>query len=160
LKKEVLEKLPISRDFWLQRTQRPKNSRPLKVECSKAQIFASVHAIHELHFSDVVLTPFSGLVILQALFHKLRFKNRFAKCLGARRHATMLGLYTMMLLLIVHFMIGFCRLHDVAYNTDDPMVARVPGLRWLPSAARRCPGRCVSSPAPTRGTCAHFRTNW
>jgi len=47
----------------------------------------------------------------------------------------MYGLHTVMLLLIVHIMIGFRRLHDVAYYADDPMVARVLGLRRLPSAA-------------------------
>jgi hypothetical protein len=105
------------------------------VKYSKAQIFASVHAIPELQFSDVALTSFSGLVVLQALFHKLRLKGRLAKCFGARRGATMYGLHTVMLLLIVHIMIGFRRLHDVAYYADDPMVARVLGLRRLPSVA-------------------------
>ena len=45
---------------------------------SRPQVVAPIHAIPELRFEDQRLTSFSGLVIFQALFQRLRLKERLA----------------------------------------------------------------------------------
>ena len=105
------------------------------MKSSKSQIFSRVYGLPEIIFTDVSLTSFSGLVIFQSLFERLRLKERLKCCFTPGRGGPMCGMATIMMLLIVHIIIGFRRLRDVEYYGDDPMVLRVLGLRRAPSVA-------------------------
>lgn len=105
------------------------------MKSSKTQIFSRVHGLPEIIFADVRLTSFAGLVIFQALFERLRLKERLKRCFTPRTGGPMCGMPTIMLLLIVQILIGFRRLRDVEYYGDDPMALRVLGLRRAPSVA-------------------------
>lgn len=108
--------------------------RPRTVKLSKAQVAAPVHALPELRFEDQRLTSFAGLVIFQALFQRLRLKERLRKALtGARTVAYQP--HTLVMMLVVHLVLGFRRLRDRDYYRDDPLVQRVLGLRRLPDVS-------------------------
>lgn len=102
---------------------------------SKAQIHTSVHTLPQLRFSDVRLTSFAGLVVFQALFTRLRLKERLRGCFAATERGRAWDPATIIMVLIVHIIMGFRRLHDVAYYGDDVMALRVLGLRRVPSVA-------------------------
>jgi hypothetical protein len=104
------------------------------VNSSKAEIHANYHKIPRLQFSgEQKLTSYAGLVIFQALFAKLQFKSRLQSCFehlsGAYGHGAIV------MLLVVHLLLGFRRLRGLDYYRDDPLVARVVGLRQLPDVA-------------------------
>lgn len=105
------------------------------MKSSKTQIFSRVYTLPEICFADEKLTSFAGLVIFQALFSRLRLKERLKRCFTSGKGGPMCGMATIMILLIVHILIGFRRLRDVEYYGDDPMVLRVLGLRRAPSVA-------------------------
>ena len=105
------------------------------MKSSKSQIFSRVYTLPEISFADEKLTSFAGLMIFQALFARLRLRERLKSCFAPGKGRPMCGMATIMMLLIVHILIGFRRLHDVEYYRDDPMVLRVLGLRRAPGVA-------------------------
>jgi hypothetical protein len=113
------------------------------VKPSRAQIHTRVYRLPEIRFEDQRLTSFSGLIILQALFRKLKLRDRLGSCFGHLAKGTVVGLPTIALLLIVHLMLGYRRLRDVDRYRGDPLVARTLGLRRLPhvSTVSRCLAR-------------------
>ena len=104
----------------------------------RARIHTRVYQLPELRFEDERLTSFSGLVILQALFHKLRMQERLGDCFAHLSKGLVVGLPTVSLLLIVHLMLGYRRLRDLDYYREDPLVARTLGLRRLPHVSTVC----------------------
>lgn len=102
---------------------------------SKAQNRANFHKLPELRFEDQKLTSFSGLLLFQALFARLNLKDRLKRCFTHLDSSSTYGAHRIVLLLIVHLILGFRRLRDVSYYRDDPMVARVVGLRRLPDVS-------------------------
>ena len=121
------------------------------MKSSRAQIHTRVYRLPEIRFEDQRLTSFSGLVILQALFHRLQLRDRVSSCFGHLAKGMVVGLPTITLLLILHLMLGYRRLRDVDRYRGDPLVARTLGLRRLPhvSTVSRCPvrRRRISSPS-------------
>jgi hypothetical protein len=105
------------------------------VKYSKAQTHVNFHKIPTLRFEDPKLTSFSGLLLFQALFVRLDFKARLKRCFAHLAGSPIYGHHRIVLLLIVQIIMGFRRLRDVAYYRDDPMVARLVGLRTLPDAS-------------------------
>lgn len=99
---------------------------------SKAEVTSRVHAIPTLRFEDQSLTSFGGAVVLQRLFQVLGLKERMAGCFDGRLWARRTyGPQVMMMSLVLHLMLGFRRLRDRDSYHDDPIVARVLGLRRL-----------------------------
>lgn len=102
----------------------------------KADLHVKYHGIPQLRFDDEKrLTSFAGLVVFQALFARIGLKVRLRKCFSHLRKHSVFGLPALMLLLVVHFLLGFRRLRGLDYYRDDPLVARVVGLRRLPDVA-------------------------
>jgi hypothetical protein len=101
---------------------------------SKAQVVAPVHAIPELRFEDQRLTSFSGLVVFQALFQRLRLKERLAVVLKATRSSAYRP-QNLVMMLLVHLVLGFRRLRERDFYRDDPLVQRVLGLHRLPDVS-------------------------
>ena len=102
------------------------------MKLSKAQFHANVHTFPELRFEDQRLTSFSGSVVLQALFQKLRLRDRLQECFAHREEALVVGFRSVVLILIVHLMLGFRRLRDIDRYRDDPVVLRTLGLKRMP----------------------------
>ena len=101
---------------------------------SRPQVVAPVHAIPELRFEDQRLTSFSGLVIFQALFQRLRLKERLAAAMTDARAAAYRP-QNLVMMLVVHLLLGFRRLRERDYYRDDPLVQRVLGLQRLPDVS-------------------------
>lgn len=101
----------------------------------KAEIHSRVHTIPELRFEDQDLTSFAGLVIFQPLLQRLELGSHLRKCFRHIRRQGSYGLSTIFLLLVIHILLGYRRLRDMAYYKDDPIVLRVLGLRRMPDVA-------------------------
>ena len=102
------------------------------MKLSKTQIHAPVHSFPELRFENQRLTSFSGSVVLQALFQKLRLRSRLQDCFSHRNDKMVVGFRCIVLIMIVHLMLGFRRLRDIECYRDDPVVLRTLGLRRMP----------------------------
>ncbi|MGL6162240.1 transposase, partial [Microbulbifer sp.] len=109
--------------------------RPLAVKCSKADTIYKSHRIPKLRFENQQLTSYSGLVIFQRLFALLDLRERLRLCFRHLAVSPIFGYGRIILLLIVHFLIGFRRLRDTRFYADDPIVKRVIGLKRLPDVA-------------------------
>ena len=102
----------------------------------KADLHTKSHGIPQLRFDpERRLTSYAGLVIFQALFACLNLKARLRRCFAHLRKHAVFGLPVLVLLLIVHFLLGFRRMRGLDYYRDDPLVARIVGLRRLPDVA-------------------------
>lgn len=123
-------------NLGLLKTEKTRNRKPPQVKSSKAQIQTKIHKIPHIKFAkERRLTSYSGIVIFQALFRVLKLKARFRRCFRHLQGQKIFGHATVMLLLVVHFILGFRRLRELDYYRDDPLVARVIGLRKLPDVA-------------------------
>jgi hypothetical protein len=102
------------------------------VKYSKSEIVSRAYKIPELKFEDQNLTSFAGLIIFQPLMLGLEMKNRLFHCFRHLKTSRIFGHHVITLLLIVHLLLGYRRLRDLAYYQDDPMVKRLLGLNQLP----------------------------
>ena len=102
---------------------------------SKSQIMSRAYKIPELKFEDQNLTSFAGLIIFQPLMLGLEIKNRLFHCFRHMNLSRIFGHHVIMMLLIVHLLLGYRRLRDLAYYQDDPMVKRLLGLNQLPDSS-------------------------
>jgi len=106
------------------------------VKSSKTDIHAKFHKIPHLRYCEERrLTSYSGLVIFQALFHSMKLRARLRRCFRHLKSSRIFGHASIMLLLVVHVILGFRRLRGLDYYRDDPLVARVCGVRRLPDVA-------------------------
>ena len=101
----------------------------------KSQIESKVYKIPTIRFEDQRLTSFSGLLIFQALFARIKLKSRLKQCFRHMKVSPIFGRHLVVMLLIVHLLIGFRRLREVDYYRDDPLVLRLMGLRKLPDVS-------------------------
>jgi hypothetical protein len=102
---------------------------------SKNDVRSSAHTIPELRFQDQALTSFSGLVLFQALFATLNFKERLFGCVRHVASTAAYGLHHVIGLLVVHLLLGWRRLRDLNCYRDDPLVKRILGLSSLPDVS-------------------------
>ncbi len=108
------------------------------MKLKKSQIVSDVYKIPQLRFEDESrssLTSFAGLVIYQALFGRMKIKQRLQTCF---RHIPSGRIYTFartFLWLVVHLLLGYRRLRDRDYYADDPLVLRTLGLTKLPDTS-------------------------
>jgi hypothetical protein len=105
------------------------------VKLSKAQIHTRVHRLPELRFEDQRLTSFSGCVILQVLFQKLKLRERLRECFLHRNDRVIVGMPTIVMILILHLMLGNRRLREIERYRDDPIVLRAIGLKRMPDVS-------------------------
>lgn len=120
------------------------------MKSSKARIHAAFHKIPRLCFAtERQLTSYSGLVIVQALIAKMGLKNKLRRSLAAGSKHAVYGTASILLLVLLLVMLGFRRLRDLDYCREDPMLARVAGLRRIPDVATvsrqlaKCDDRCI-----------------
>ena len=105
------------------------------MKSSKAEIHAKYHKIPVIHFEDQRLTSFSGLLIFQLFFRRLKLKKRLKKCFDHLKVSPIFGRHLVVMLLIVHLLLGFRRLREMDYYRADPLVLRLMGLRKLPDVS-------------------------
>lgn len=106
------------------------------MKSSKADIHAKFHKIPRIRFCEERrLTSYSGLVIFQALFHSMKLRLKFRRCFQHLAGGKIFGHASIVLLLVIHVILGFRRLRGLDYYSDDPLVARVCGVRRLPDVA-------------------------
>ena len=120
------------------------------MKSSKAETHVAFHKIPRLNFTtERRLTSYSGLVVVQALIAKLGLKDRFRRCFAARRKHAIYGQPSILMLVLLMVMLGFRRLRELDYCREDPMLARVAGLRQLPDVATvsrhlaKCDDECI-----------------
>jgi hypothetical protein len=91
---------------------------------SKAEVHRKTHGLPALRFEDSQMTSFSGLILLQALFTRLGLKERLRRCFSHLTVSPIFGHATLVLCLVLHLMLGYRRLRDISYYSDDPLVMR------------------------------------
>ena len=87
---------------------------------SKAEVHCKTHGLPALRFEDSQLTSFSGLILLQALFARLGLKEKLRRCFSHLTIRPIFGHTTLVLCLVLHLMLGYRRLRDMRYYSDDP----------------------------------------
>ncbi len=99
---------------------------------SRKNTRCKAHALPQLRFEDQQLTSFSGMVLLQALFSKLKLSERLELCFRGSSKGHIYGPAKVVMILVVHLYLGYRSLNDKRYYEDDPMILRVLGLKNLP----------------------------
>jgi hypothetical protein len=102
------------------------------VKRSRSEVHRKAVVLPELRFDDQQLTSFGGIVIFQKLFAQMQLKARLQRALNK---SGIYGMASIVQLLIVHILIGFRELREVALYQEDPLIQRVLGLGVIPSAA-------------------------
>lgn len=102
---------------------------------SRAEVRGKAREPMEVRFEDQDLTSFSGLVIFQGLFRRLKLKERLWRCFRHRESRFIYADHVIVLMLIVHLLLGFRELRDTQYYRDDEMVKRLLGLKHLPEVS-------------------------
>ena len=103
---------------------------------SKAEVHRKTHGLPALRFEDSQLTSFSGLVLFQALFARLGLRERLRRCFSHLTVSPIFGHATLVLCLVLHLTLGYRRLRDMRYYSDDPLVMRTLGLSVCPMSPR------------------------
>jgi len=102
---------------------------------SRSAVHRRLHKLPTLRFETQALTSYGGLVLFQALFARLRLKERLRACFTHLERQPIFGHHVVTLLLVVHLLLGYRELRDSRYYRDDPLVHRVLGLRRVPDVA-------------------------
>ena len=111
---------------------------------SKNSISRRYHAEPIISFEEQSLTSFSGLVLVQSFFTSLNIKRRLRKHLGT--NGGQYGLWRMVYILCIHFMIGFRRLRSIELYRHDPLILRTAGVSALPDVSTI--SRCLGDASP------------
>ena len=105
------------------------------MKCSKSEIILKSQQLPELRFEDQHLTSFSGLILFQQLFILISLREKLRLCFRHLRVSPIFGHGRIVLLLVVHFVLGYRTLRELRYYADDPMIYRVVGLKRMPDVA-------------------------
>jgi hypothetical protein len=105
------------------------------MKCRRSDVRRQAQAIPEIKFENHALTSYAGLVVFQQLFVGLNLKARLRECFRHLAAGKVFGRATLFLQLIVHLLLGFRELRDCRAYHDDPLVARLLGLKHLPDVA-------------------------
>jgi hypothetical protein len=105
------------------------------VKYSKSHYSSRVYKIPELRFEDQRLSSFSGLVVVQAFFAGLGLRRRLRECFQHINTDAVVGFHVVAMVLIVHVLIGYRRLREMDRYKDDPIVARLIGVKRLPEVS-------------------------
>jgi Transposase DDE domain group 1 len=111
-----------------------KGRRAMKI--SRTSVHWKGPAMPEVQFEeDQQLTSFAGLLIFAQLFERLNLRDRLKECFDHLKINSIYGHGTVVMVLIVHLLLGYRKLQEMRYYSDDPMVKRVLALKQLPDVA-------------------------
>ena len=102
------------------------------MKLSRAEIYRKFRGIPRLRFEDQELSSFSGLIVFQQLFRKLNLRNRIRGCFAGEISKRSYSAACVVETLIVHVVLGYRQLRDVAFYQEDPIVKRMLGLESIP----------------------------
>lgn len=105
------------------------------MKVSRESIYHKRRSIPTLRFEDQQMTSFAGLVVFEPLLRRLNWTSRLAGCSAHIRAACSYSAGSVIAVLVVHLLVGYRRLQDVALYHEDPMVLRLLGLKRLPSTS-------------------------
>jgi len=105
------------------------------MKSSRSEIQGKFHAFPALRFEEQRLSSYSGLIIFQKLFEILNIRRRLRQCFRHLKVSPIFSQSQIVLLLIVHFLIGFRELRHMRYYQSDPLVLRLLHLKRLPDVA-------------------------
>ena len=88
-----------------------------------------------LRFDGAGLTSYGGLELVRRYLRQLDFKKRVRRNVGNHLPASDYGVVQMITLLVTMLIVGGRRVSHVLHLRDDPMVARVTGLKRLPDSS-------------------------
>lgn len=99
---------------------------------SRQDIYRKFRGIPRLRSEDQQLSSFPGLIVFQRLLQQLDLRNRIRGCfvgvVSKRSYSAACVVETLM----IHVLLGYRQLRDVAFFQDDPIVKRVKGLASVP----------------------------
>lgn len=81
------------------------------------------------------LTSFSGLVLFQSLFERLKLRQRLKDCFEHFSTNRLYQPHVIVQALILQILMGFRCLRDRDYYADDPLVCRLLGVKQLPDVS-------------------------
>jgi Transposase DDE domain group 1 len=102
---------------------------------SRTETVDKSHRLPALRFEEQQLTSFSGLIVFQQLFALLDLREQLRRCFRHLNLSPIFGHARIVLVLIIHFLLGYRQLRELRYYCDDPLVKRVVGLKRLPDVA-------------------------
>lgn len=102
---------------------------------SSQKIQSHKSVLPAVRFQHHHLTSFGGLIVFQALFKKLDLKKKLANCFNHLNCSLAYKSHQIFLLLVIHVLLGFRHLRELAYYADDPMVRRTIGLKRMPNVS-------------------------
>ncbi len=105
------------------------------MKCSKADTIHKSQHLPALRFEDQQLTSFAGLFLFQQLFAVVGLRERLRLCFRHLNVKSIFGHGRIVLLLVVHFLLGYRQLRELRFYSNDPVVQRVTGLKRLPDVA-------------------------
>ena len=105
------------------------------MKLSRKQVRRSTHKVPDLRFEDQRLTSYSGLVVFQVLFDRLKLEPKLGRCFRHLAGSESYGLSKVALLLLVHLLLGFRHWREMRFYQHDPMVLRLVGLSTLPDVS-------------------------
>jgi hypothetical protein len=79
--------------------------------------------------------PFSGLILFQKRLVALDLRERLRQCFRHLIVSAVFGHGRIVMLLVVHFLLGYRQLREVRLYRDESIVARVLGMRRFPDVA-------------------------
>jgi hypothetical protein len=98
------------------------------MKLSRKHVNRKAHGRVDLQFESQQLTSFGGLIILQEFFSKLGLVDRLRDVFYRRQSGKIYRPHKLFLQLVVHLLLGFRSLRDVACYQEDPLVQRVLGM--------------------------------
>lgn len=109
--------------------------RAADVKLTRKQVQRRSRTLPRLKFSDQQLSSFSGLLLFQVLFQKLQLQQSLRACFRRVEAKAAYDRALLFLSLIVHILLGYRKLREMACYREDPMVLRLLGLSQLPDVA-------------------------
>ena len=105
------------------------------MKVAKNQIVSRKRSLPTVKFANQDLTSFGGVIIFQALFHRIGLASSLKNICG-QLNPKVTRQYshgTILFFLILHQILGFRKLRDADFYKDDPMVKNTLKLKALPS---------------------------
>lgn len=103
------------------------------MKSSKAQIRRRFQSNWGVEFNaSNRLTPYAGLVLLDDLVRALDLRRRLRAVFRERANGPVFAAWRIVLLLVVHFCLGFRRMRQMRWYRTDPLVHRLVGVSRLP----------------------------
>jgi hypothetical protein len=114
---------------------------------SRKNALRKVHARPRLRFEEHQLTSFAGIVILQELFTSMQLMEKLRSVFHGRQSGKVYRPQRLFLQLVLHLLLGYRSLRDIACYQQDPLVQQVLGVQVVAGPATLSRMLQATSPA-------------